>query len=418
MSEESKNPLHVVELRAENIKILKVVRICPDGNVVVIGGENAQGKTTVLDCLLMAMGGAKAIPDEPLRRGQDSGGIFLDLGELSVEVIIDKKLIKASNPKGIKLVVRNADGKVQGAPQSILDKLYNTVAFNPLDFASQDKAKQTAILKRLVGLDLTDLDAERNTAYEKRTGVGRVRADAEARVCTFPASCATAPDEEVSVADLMAEKEAADRSNNALAVLARDFEACDAKVKRLTLELEDAKMERGASEAMLKAHRPAVDTTSLVEKIKGAEDVNRAVRAKKDRAKAVEAFKAKDREYAKLTDRIAELDAEKEKRMAAVDWPIPGLGFGEDGITFNDLPFEQASSAERLKVSLAIGMALNPRLRVLRVPDASLLDKKSMQIIRETAAAENFQMWLERVSDGDEGAVIIEDGEVAYNTEV
>ena len=411
MSEESKNPLHVVELRAENFKRLKAVRIKPEGNVVIIGGDNFQGKTTVLDCLLVAIGGAKVAPTNPIRRGEKEANIFLDLGELTVEVTFDQK-------NGRQLVVRNADGKKLASPQSILDKLYNVVAFAPLEFASQDKAKRVAILKRLAGIDMTDLDAERNTVYEKRTGVGRVRADAEARMLTFPTSCASAPDEEVSVAALMAEKESADRSNNALAVLARDFETCEAKVKRLTMELEDAKLERGASEAMLKAHTPAIDTTDLVAKIKGAEDVNRTVRAKKDRAKAVEDFKAKDREYATLTKRIEEIDEAKADRLSKAKWPIEGLGFGEDDITFKGLPWEQASSAEQLRVSLAIGMALNPRLRVLRVPDASLLDKKSMQIIRDTAKADNFDMWIERVGDGDEGAVIIEDGEVAYNTEV
>ena len=403
--------LKVIELRAENFKVLKAIRIKPDDHMVIIGGENASGKTTVLDCLLASLGGAKAAPPEPIRRGEKSAGIFLDLGEITIEVTFDQK-------NGRQIVVRNADGKKLTSPQSILDKLYNTVAFSPLDFANQDKAKQTAILKRLVGLDLTDLDSERNTVYEKRTGVGRVRADAEARMLTFPTSCASAPDEEVSVAALMAEKESADKTNTAISnALAKANEATQ-KVNRLQRELEEARKEEAvATQAAHDAGAP-VETTSIVEKIKGAEDVNRTVRAKKDRAKAVEDFKTKDREYATLTTRSEAIDEEKAARLAAVKWPIEGLGFGDDGITFKGLPFEQASSAERLKVSLAIGMALNPRLRVLRVPDASLLDKKSMQIIRETAAVEGYQMWLERVGDGDEGAVIIEDGEVAYNTEV
>jgi DNA repair exonuclease SbcCD ATPase subunit len=411
MSEESKNPLHVVELRAENFKRLKAVRIKPGGNVVIIGGENFQGKSTVLDCLLVAMGGAKVAPAEPIRRGEKEANIFLDLGELTVELTFDQK-------NGRQLVVRNADGKKLASPQSILDKLYNAVAFNPLEFASQDKAKRVAILKRLAGIDFVDLDTKRNAAYEARTGVGRVRADAEARISTFPTSCVTAPDEEVSVAALMAEKEAADKANAAIAEKMRRLTMAEARLEQLKKEMAEATAESEAAATAVKVSAPAIDTTPIVEKIKGAEDVNRTVRAKKDRAKAVEAFKAKDREYADLTKQIEAIDEEKAARLGKAKWPIEGLGFGEDDITFKGLPWEQASSAEQLRVSLAIGIALNPRLRVLRVPDASLLDKKSMQIIRDTAEAEDFSMWIERVGDGDEGAVIIEDGEVAYNTEV
>jgi hypothetical protein len=411
MSEESKNPLHVVELRAENFKRLKAVRIKPESNVVIIGGDNFQGKSTVLDCLLVAMGGAKVAPAEPIRRGEKEANIFLDLGEITVELTFDQK-------NGRQLVVRNADGKKLASPQSILDKLYNAVAFNPLEFASHDKAKRVAILKRLAGIDFVDLDSERNTVYEKRTGVGRVRADAEARMLTFPTSCASAPDEEVSVVGLMAEYEHAEEQNYRVGERASALEYAKQKVTYAEAALAEAKRCEAVAQARLEEVGQRIDTAPISEKLKGAEDVNRVVRAKKDRAKAVEDFKAKDREYTTLTKRIEEIDEAKADRLSKAKWPIQGIGFGDDDITFNGLPWEQASSAEQLKVSLSIGIALNPRLRVLRVPDASLLDKKSMQIIRDTAAAENFSMWIERVGDGDEGAVIIEDGEVAYNTEV
>ena len=92
---------------------------------------------------------------------------------------------------------------------------------------------------------------------------------------------------------------------------------------------------------------------------------------------------------------------------------MDGLGFDEDGVTYNGIPFAQASSAEQIRVSLAMAMALNPELKVLRIKDGSLLDGDAMEAIREQIVERDFQLWIERVGDADAGAVIIEDGEVA-----
>jgi hypothetical protein len=62
---------------------------------------------------------------------------------------------------------------------------------------------------------------------------------------------------------------------------------------------------------------------------------------------------------------------------------------------------------------MAVALAMNPKLRIVLVRDASLLDSDNMAIIAEMAEAAGAQVWLERVGTADAGAVIIEDGEVA-----
>ena len=99
--------------------------------------------------------------------------------------------------------------------------------------------------------------------------------------------------------------------------------------------------------------------------------------------------------------------------MAEADFPIPGLAFDADGVTFNGIPFAQCSSAERLRVSVAMGIALNPKLKVLLIRDGSLLDDNNLAMIAEAAKEADAQVWIERVSKGEECSVIIEDGEVA-----
>ena len=61
----------IISLEAENIKRLKAVKIEPAGeNLVVVSGENAQGKTSVLDSIEMALAGTRSVPDRPIREGK------------------------------------------------------------------------------------------------------------------------------------------------------------------------------------------------------------------------------------------------------------------------------------------------------------------------------------------------------------
>src|SRR5690606_22747435 len=158
MSEET--PLHIVELRAENVKRLQAVTIRPDGNVVVIGGRNAQGKTSLMDSIECALAGGRTIPIEPVRRGERKARIVVDLGEIVVE--------RTFSPKGTALEVRNADGVPQKSPQALLDSLTARVCFDRLAFAREEPAKQDAILKQVLGLDFDELDARRAKLYADR----------------------------------------------------------------------------------------------------------------------------------------------------------------------------------------------------------------------------------------------------------
>ena len=79
--------MKVKQLTAENVLRLKAVNITPDenGNMIVIGGNNAQGKTSVLQSIEMALAGKNSIPSEPIHRGASKGNIVVDLGDMIIE---------------------------------------------------------------------------------------------------------------------------------------------------------------------------------------------------------------------------------------------------------------------------------------------------------------------------------------------
>ena len=62
---------------------------------------------------------------------------------------------------------------------------------------------------------------------------------------------------------------------------------------------------------------------------------------------------------------------------------------------------------KRLPLAPTVG-----RLRVLLIRDASLLDRESMRQVAVLAKEAGAQLWVERVEDDSETAVLIEDGSV------
>lgn len=431
----------IIQLSAENVKRLHAVHITPNGHLVVVGGKNGQGKTSVLDTIAMAFGGADEIPAMPVRRGEKKASIVIDLGD-----IIVRRTFTAQEGGGAtsSLVVENKDKMRASAPQAILDKLTGKVTFDPLAFATMDPVKQAATLKRLVGLDLSGLDAQRQKLYNERTLVNRDH-DREQSRASFMPEHADAPVEEVSVTDIVAERDLAvahnseqvelaatrDTSSKIFIDLQNSISATDSEIKNVEVTLQQLRtkrdqlaadlpvLEAAAKDAnnALAAFKP-VDLAPINLKLANAEKVNAAVRAKKAKAEALKGVQAIKAKADALTIQIEQIDREKDARLAATKFPVPGLSFTADGsVAFNGVPFDQASAAERMRVSVAIAAAMNPKLRVMLVRDASLLDEEGLAQLAKLAEEFDLQVWAERVGKGSECSVIIEDGSVESSVE-
>src|SRR5260221_4288607 len=74
----------ILKLSAENFQKITVVEITPDGNLIQITGKNGAGKTSLLNSIWVALGGADAMPGMPVRKGADKGHVTLDLGDIVV----------------------------------------------------------------------------------------------------------------------------------------------------------------------------------------------------------------------------------------------------------------------------------------------------------------------------------------------
>lgn len=402
--------MKIVELRAENVKRLKAVEITPDGTMQVIGGRNAQGKSSVLDAIWLALGGGPAARETtlPIRDGEDHAEVTLDLGDLIVT--------RTWTAAGTRLSVKSGDGATYSSPQKMLDALVGQLSFDPLAFTRLSAREQREALLRLVELpvDVDAIDARRQLAFEERTEVGR-----QGKAIGDVTVDDDLPAEETSASEIIAEIRKAEEHNREVAAWKRQrdeaateaaevvqqIEVLQRRLERLTANEVDAK-------EWLKRHSEH-DTADLEEKLAGVEEANAKIRANNAAKKQRDHKRQLRDQYASLTAEIEALDKEKAQALAEASFPVEGLGFDASGVTFHGVPLSQASSAEQIRVSLAVGMALNPKLRVLMIKDGSLLDAESLAAIREQVTQSDFQLWIERVGDADEGAVIIEDGQVA-----
>ena len=79
--------MKIMKLMIKQIKGVRQIEILAQPHVNEIAGENGAGKSSVLDSIVYAIGGARAIDAKPLRDGASKGEILLETDE----VIITRK---------------------------------------------------------------------------------------------------------------------------------------------------------------------------------------------------------------------------------------------------------------------------------------------------------------------------------------
>lgn len=429
-------PLTIVRLTASNVMRLKAgIEIVPHGNTVVVTGKNEGGKSSVLNCILFALGGKTVLSDKPVRSGALKADVHLDLGE----IVVDWKCSAASS---VSLLVREKDGGEIKSPQKALDALWNAmcdpVKFIRLSETPDGRRKQAETLRQIVGLDFAALDRERADVYAEREDKGRDLRRESARRSAMRFHADT-PEVEVSIPDVVEKLRQGREHNDAIEKAHKDIkERSDSiieseedisRIRQKIVELENTlkatrdslHIEEDALQSKRKRMLEAedalkgtkrVDLTVLETQISEANNVNERVRENAARRKVDADVAAIEDRVAVLTRQLEEIDEEKRTKLAAAKFPVDGLSFDENGIMLDGVPFNQGSQAKQLLAATAIALALKPRIRVVLLRDASLFDSDTRKELAELAARESAQVWEEIVESDDPSAIVIEDGEV------
>ncbi len=409
--------MRILNLQASNIKKLTAIDITPKEDVILITGENGAGKSSVLDCITMALKGGREIPEEPIKHGEDKGKIRLDLGEYII--------LRSFTKNNTTLQIRSKEGANQPSPQKLLDKIVGNISFDPLDFMNNEKKKQREIFLNLIGVDTTKLDKEEKELREERLLVGRQKDQLVARYKEMPEWKDLKETEEISVLSISKQLQDAIKANNDIDKFIEDNEKIKSdamedveKIKDLEKELADLRLKVNNAKIVYQSSKEKIlsmikiDTSPIEDSMANLETTNSHIRDNKEKARVKTEADASVDNYEGLTKRIDEVISKRKKLLETAPIPVPGLSFNDGELLYNDIPLDQASDGEKLMISLSISMALNPTLKVLRIKDGSLLDAKNRAIISKQVKDHGYQIWFESVGSDSSVGILIEEGSI------
>lgn len=409
------------KLEIENVKRVKAVTIEPTSNgLTILGGNNNQGKTSVLDAIAWALGGNKYKPSKPARDGSMNPPT-LRL-ELSNGLIVERK------GKNSDLKVTDPSG--QKAGQQLLDSFVEELALNlPKFIESSSKDKANTLLQIIgVGEKLWELDRKEEQLYNERRTIGQI-ADQKKKYAAEQPQYPEAPNELVSIADLIHEQQeilarngenAKKRQNRENIV--NSLHLSEARLKQLKEQLaqEEATHESLMSDyiAANKSIEDLVDesTDEIESSIANIEEINRKVRANLDKEKAEEDAKQYGSQYDQLSKEIQDVRDERTSLLDSADLPLPGLSVEDGELVFEGQKWDNMSGSQQLRVATAIVRKLKPECGFVLLDKLEQMDIPTLTEFGKWLESEGLQAIATRVSSGEECQIIIEDGYVVSDT--
>lgn len=417
--------MKIIGLIAKNIKNLKAVEILPTDNAVELRGRNGAGKSAIIDAIFSALTGTRL--KEAIRKGEDRADVIVDMGDFVVK--------KRWTEKGeaVQVYSKTEDGKKQvySSPQAFLDEKIGKLSFDPLAFKGMRPTERVELLKGIVSLNFDNINTEQKKIYDERTLVNSKIKDAIAQLKNVEAPAPETPEEEVSFKDELQKIQELREKRQVFISVKQNKNEIIAKVKAANEWVDDKEEEIKRLQEAINATKNSIkenekEMEALIlppeitqEEIIAAESSLEEIEAKNVTIKAANRYRGNIKQGEKykkeadaLTEKIRRLDQDKHTRIANAKFPIEGLSMSDDSVLYEGIPFERLSTGQQIRVSTAIGMALNPELRVIFIREGALLDKANLKEIEAQAKEKDFQIWVEICSEDKEVGFFIEDGEV------
>ena len=414
----------ITALEAENVKRIKAVALTPaPTGLTLVGGNNNQGKTSVLDALAWALGGEKFRPNAAQRDGA--------VAPAHLRVTLSNGVVVERKGKNSSLTVTDPTGRRSG--QQLLNAFVEPLALDLPRFMEASDKEKADILLRIIGIgnELHLRDMEIKSIYDKRTFTGQL-AQQKKNFADELISYPDAPEQPLSASDLIRQQQdilARNGENQRLRQqaqeLARQEQQCLDELKRTReriAELEKLREELDTKHTKLfnqrKNAEKTVDqlqdesTAELEASIQSIEETNRKVRANLEKARAEDEAAKYASDYDKLTDAIEQKRKERLALLNGADLPLPELSVEDGALTYKGKRWRDMSGSDQLRVSAAIVRRLNPDCGFVLLDKLEQMDMTTLEEFGRWLEAEGLQAIATRVSTGSECQIIIEDGMV------
>ena len=414
----------ITALEAENVKRIKAVALTPaPTGLTLVGGNNNQGKTSVLDALAWALGGDRFRPDAAQRDGA--------IAPAHLKVTLSNGVVVERKGKNASLTVTDPTGRRSG--QQLLNAFVEPLALDLPRFMDASDKEKADILLRIIGIgaELHTRDLEIKGLYDKRTFTGQLAAQKKhfaEEMISYP----EAPDEPVSASELIRQQQdilARNGENQRLraqyAELEQQVQQCMDELKRTReriATLQQLADELDAKHTKLFNQRETArktvsqlqdeSTAELEASIRDIEETNRKVRANLEKSRAEDEAAQYASEYDRLTESIQQKRADRMALLNGADLPLPGLSVEDGVLTYKGKHWRDMSGSDQLRVAAAIVRRLNPDCGFVLLDKLEQMDMTTLQEFSAWLEAEGLQAIATRVSTGSECQIIIEDGMV------
>jgi recombinational DNA repair ATPase RecF len=416
--------MKIEKIHIRNFKAIEEEELILNGNNVYVLGKNAVGKSSFIDAIFKIISG-NDLPPQPTKQGEDRGYVQIDLGEYILNATFNSKNEKVS------LSIESKEGAVFKSPRKMLNELAGVVDFNINDFFVMQPKDQINFIKKLVGIDFSDLDEEYKEAFEKRTYLNKKVKELKAQQTFFdkkkviekPIDTLQAQVKEIGEKNQQISKiETAiksKRSRQETIVLERNQNTInyEAELQRIKDQYLDNQNKLIAEMALLVQEIDKGQSWLIKNKIVSIDTIQQEINDAIDFNKEVAINLLAQKKFKELTDaqnsanvaddKVREITETKSRIISEAKLPVPGLTFDDSQLYYNGLPFErnQINTAQQIIIGLQLNLALLNEIKIARF-DGSLLDNENLALVEAWAAEEGLQLFVEFVDRNEENLKI------------
>jgi len=444
--------LRIAKLSVEGVKRIRNVSIVPASiGLTKIGGNNRQGKTSVLDALAHALCGPEAVALGANLINDDAEEIpgshkakARTIVEFSDGTRVERRLTEKNSRTGL-LTITLPQGQ-----EGTLDDLKNCISKVALVPTNMDAMTERERLKHLLGgvkVDLSDLEEMLDDVTKEKESLYQQKELAQKHANDLP-SWEGCPTTEVKASDIMAELQKAMDANAANRAKKQEVEKLETvaramadtakrKVERiaelrqqLKVAEEDADLASKAAYEADEAFKTAqsataglvdIPTDELQKKLEDTDELNKKVRDNQTKEQ-------RNNDAAELRERWNGKSLEQEdvlrdmkSRVESADIPIPGLGIDEQlRVTFDNQIWSDCSGMQKKVTEAAIASLYQPHASFILADGLEALDEQSQARFHKWAISRGLQIIGTEVrgsyagEKGDDGVVrfVISDGMV------
>jgi len=395
----------ILKLNVRNIKKIKAVDITPQTNFITIGGNNEQGKSSILDSIVYALNGKNAIPEKPIRDGEKEATILVE----TEDYIIVREFNKTAEGFKTNLKIIQKGEKIVTSPQGELDKFTNKI-YDLYNFVKDKEVRYETFLK-LAEIDMMKMKDTIRLIEEQRRYIGRDLTQQKAIFSKMSEPETNLPDKEQSNSELVIKlnsfKNIIETENRVKQQISNnENQITEYKLMIQDLESKIRKLEDANNNAQ-KISFDNVDTKSVENEMVKLDELNEKIRYRNKYSAIENVIQDLHEKYESYTFQRDNYIKEIKEKFNNV---MEGLEVDEkDNVKINGIEFEELSQAQQIKVAIEVTCKLNPELKVAIIREGSLIDKVNLEYLKEMADKHNIQIWIEKVGDAE---IIIEEGQI------